>query len=157
MRTCLLLTIAACLVAASLNARTSAATGISDLAWMAGTWTGEQDGVEMEESWLAPKGNALLGLHRDVKEQRMISFEFLRIEAAADGITYWASPRGKPATPFKMIELKDKRVTFENVEHDFPQRIIYWLANDDELHARIEGKLKGEAASEEWSWRRKGK
>jgi transcriptional regulator GlxA family with amidase domain len=29
------------------------------------------------------------------------------------------------------------------------------LTSDDALHARIEGTLKGQAASEEWTWRRK--
>lgn len=53
-----------------------------------------------------------------------------------------------------MIEQGDKRVVFENAEHDFPQRIIYWMSNDGALHAKIEGKIKGEAASEEWTWRR---
>src|SRR5881394_548795 len=80
----------------------SAATDISTLAWMAGNWTGTINGVETEELWLAPKANSMIAVHRDVKEQRTISFEFLRIEATADAITYWASPKGKPAVPFKM-------------------------------------------------------
>jgi hypothetical protein len=130
------------------------ATDLSALQWMAGNWTGTKDGVEMEELWQAPKGNSMLALHRDVKDGRTISFEFLRIEAAPDGITYWSSPRGRPATPFRMIELGDKRVVFENAEHDFPRRIIYWMTDDGSLHAKIEGTLKGQPASEEWSWRR---
>ena len=108
----------------------------------------------MEELWQTPKGNSMLALHRDVKDGRTVSFEFLRIEANADGITYWASPRGRPATPFKMIEQSDKRVVFENAEHDFPRRIIYWLGTDGSLHAKIEGTLSGKPASEEWTWQK---
>jgi Domain of unknown function (DUF6265) len=153
MRTCILLIGILGLSLIALNQRSSAATQISELAWIAGHWSGVQDGVEMEESWLEPKGNSMLGLHRDVKSGRTISFEFLRIEAAGDTITYWASPRGKPATPFTLKELTGKKVVFENAQHDFPQRIIYWLEGDD-LHAKIEGNLKGQPASEEWSWKR---
>ena len=36
------------------------------LAWMAGTWVGEQDGTRMEELWMKPAGGLMLGLHRDV-------------------------------------------------------------------------------------------
>src|SRR6476619_1721693 len=97
---------------------------LTSLAWMTGNWTGSDDGLEMEELWLPPKGNTMLALHRDVKAGRTVSFEFLRIEATGDTITYWASPHGKPATPFRMIELGNKRVVFENAEHDFPRRII---------------------------------
>ena len=137
-----------------IGTRVSAATDLSTLAWMAGNWTGVQEGVEMEELWLAPKGNTMLAVHRDVTKGRTVSFEFLRIEATADGITYWASPKGRPAVPFRMKDSQDKRVVFENAEHDFPQRIIYWLSADGSLHAKIEGTLQGKPAAEEWTWRR---
>ena len=132
----------------------AAAPDISTLAWMAGNWTGTQDGVEMEELWQRPKGNTMLAVHRDIKDGRTVSFEFLRIEATAEAITYWASPRARPATPFKMIEQSSQRVVFENAEHDFPRRIIYWMTGDKMLHAKIEGTMGGKPASEEWTWRR---
>src|SRR6266850_1781503 len=145
MRTTKILIAILCLSLAGLSRQAGATTELSELGWITGHWTGVQDGMEMEESWLAPKGNTMLGLHRDVKNNRTVSFEFLRIEAAADGITYWASPRGKPATPFRLIEVNGKKVVFENAQHDFPQRIIYWLSSDDSLHAKIEGTLRGQA------------
>gem|GEM_PF-838352 len=150
-----LVTIVVLLLAGSVPATASnSAPDLSTLAWLAGNWTGTKDGVEMEELWQKPKGNSMLAVHRDVKEGRTVSFEFLRIEATADAITYWASPRGRPATPFKMIEHGNKRVVFENPEHDFPRRIIYWVTTDGLLHAKIEGTLSGQPASEEWTWRR---
>lgn len=127
---------------------------VQTLAWMAGTWTNTVEGVEMEELWTAPKGGTLLGLHRDVANGRTVSFEFFRIEASSAGATYWASPRGAAPTPFRMVSSADRRVVFENREHDFPTRILYWLAEDGSLHARIEGTRDGKAASEEWSWRK---
>ena len=133
---------------------TSSPPELKGLAWLAGNWTGLQDGMEMEELWTAPKGNTMLGVHRDVKGGRTVSFEFLRIEAKADVITYWASPGGRPPTPFRMIELRNKRVVFENAEHDFPNRVIYWLDAKGLLHAKIEGTQVGKPAAEEWTWRR---
>ena len=127
---------------------------VETLAWMAGTWTGTSEGVEMEELWSSPKGGTLLGLHRDVANGRTVSFEFFRIEASPAGATYWASPRGAAPTPFRLVSRADRRVVFENLEHDFPTRILYWLAEDGSLHARIEGIRGGKAASEEWIWRK---
>jgi hypothetical protein len=129
---------------------------------MAGTWTGTADGVEMEEVWTPAKGGSMLGLHRDVKSGKTESFEFLRIEATPEGVTYWASPKGRPATPFRMVESgseasADKpahRVVFSNPDHAYPTRILYWITPDGLLHARIEGTLDGKAASEEWSWKK---
>jgi uncharacterized protein DUF6265 len=128
---------------------------LSILGWMVGHWTGVQNGMEMEELWLAPKGNTMLAVHRDVLRGQTVSFEFLRIEATAEGVTYWASPKGRPATPFRMVEQKNKRVVFENPAHDFPTRIIYWLGADNSLHARIEGTLDGKPTAEEWAWQKR--
>jgi hypothetical protein len=147
------LAVATCLLAGSGTARAEKAE-VTTLAWLAGSWQGTAGGVEMEELWLPPKGGAMVGLHRDVAGGRMVSFEFLRIEADADGLVYQASPRGRPATPFRLVESAKNRVVFANPQHDFPQRILYWLEDDGRLHARIEGEQKGKPASEEWAWRR---
>jgi hypothetical protein len=128
--------------------------GVDALAWMTGTWSGPSKGLEMEELWTSPRGGSMLGVHRDVKEGRTVSFEFLRIEESPAGITYWASPGGKPATPFRMVSHDGRRVVFENPKHDFPTRVLYWLGADGSLHARIEGSDGGKPVSEEWSWQR---
>lgn len=146
--------LALALMAAAPLAAQAPAGGVQALAWMAGTWAGEKDGVAMEELWTSPRGGALLGVHRDVKGESLLSWEFLRIQATDTGLVFFASPRSAPPTPFKMIEMKDKRVVFENKEHDFPQRILYWLDGRGALHARIEGPQGGKTVSEEWVWTR---
>jgi Domain of unknown function (DUF6265) len=130
---------------------------IASLSWLAGSWEGKDaSGLEMEEVWMAPRGGTMLGLHRDVKDGRLASFEFLRIEAGAEGLVYQAQPRGRPATPFPLKEASGRKVVFENAKHDFPQRILYWVTDDEVLHARVEGVQGGKLVGEEWSWRRAG-
>src|SRR5687768_1816717 len=90
------------------------ATGVTALAWMQGNWAGEKDGVAMEERWTSPRGGAMLGLHRDVKGGRMVSWEFLRIQPTGEDIFYYASPRSAAPIPFKLVDAGDKRVVFEN-------------------------------------------
>ena len=125
---------------------------IADLAWMAGSWTGESGGIQMEEHWTAPKGNSMVGLHRDIGKGRTLLFEFLRIEQQGDHIVYLSMPNGRsPATPFPLKEIAGTRVVFENPKHDFPQRIIYWKDGND-LRARIEGTRNGKTGGEEWRW-----
>jgi hypothetical protein len=130
------------------------ARGVETLAWLEGTWSGEKDGIHMEEMWTGPRGGALLGLHRDVEGARMVSWEFLRVEATDAGVFYHASPRSAPPTAFKLVETGDKRAVFENREHDFPQRILYWIDGTGALHARIEGPRGGKTVAEEWVWTR---
>lgn len=126
--------------------------GVAALAWLEGRWVGEKDGVSMEELWTAPRGGALLGLHSDVKAGKLVSWEFLRIDTTAEGTFYFASPRSRPPTPFKLVESGEQRLVFENRQHDFPQRISYWLDAQGALHARIEGPQAGKTVGEEWVW-----
>jgi hypothetical protein len=127
--------------------------GVETLAWMAGSWGSAPGAAETEEHWTAPKAGSLLGMNRTTKGGRTEMFEFLRIEARPDGIYYLASPGGRPPTPFKLKESEKEKVVFENPEHDFPQRILYWK-NGQSLCARIEGMQKGKPAGQEWCWKR---
>jgi hypothetical protein len=125
---------------------------LADLSWMSGSWSGAVRGIDMEEHWTAPKGNSMIGIHRDIAKRRTASFEFLRIEQQGEQIVYLSMPNGRsPATAFPLKEISGTRVVFENPAHDFPQRVIYWKDGND-LRARIEGTMNGKAGSEEWRW-----
>jgi hypothetical protein len=140
----------ALLLACPLSAR---ASEIGKLSWLAGSWSGERDGVRFEEHWSAPAGATMIGMHRDVRGGRTVGFEFFRVVEDSLGLVYLAQPGGRaPATPFRAKTLEDRRVVFENPDHDFPQRVIYWRAKDGALHARVEGTIDGKLESEEWRW-----
>ncbi len=142
-------------LAAAALAPPPAADPLAGLAWLAGDWYGKDGPIEMEERWTEPRGGLMLYVHRDVQDGRAVSFEFGRVAPGEGGvITYYASPGGKPATAFKMIESKDKRVVFENKQHDFPKRILYWLGGDGSLHARIEGDPGDKEHAMEWTWKK---
>ena len=119
--------------------------------WMAGTWRAESDGTQMEEHWTSAAGGMMLGLHRDVRPNGKGFFEFLRIQQKDGVVTYLAMPGGKPATAFPLKSMTDSKVVFENLQHDFPQRIIYWR-DGAQLCARVEGKMKEKEESESWCW-----
>ena len=142
------------MAATALASGTPAADPLAGLAWLAGDWYGTDGPLEMEERWTEPRGGVMLGIHRDVKGGKAVSFEFFRVESTPQGITYFASPEGRPSTPFRMAKLEGKRVVFENPQHDFPKRIIYWLGDDGSLHARIEGDPGGKEQAMEWSWKK---
>ena len=125
---------------------------IEKLAWLAGTWSGEQDGHWTEEHWRVPRGGLMLGVNRSGDAQAARSFEFLRIQADAAGdISYWAAPGGKPAVPFRLIASTADSATFENPTHDYPSRIHYQLVDGD-LEATISGPNGSNPMR--WRWRR---
>ena len=125
---------------------------VQSLAWMAGRWQADDQGVLTEEHWMTPSGGAMLATSRTVKGGKMVEFEFLRIEEVGGELLYRAQPGGRPVTDFTRVEQGPSCVRFENPQHAFPRRILYWK-DGDALHARIEGTLGGKPAAEEWTWR----
>ena len=132
---------------------------LSGLAWLEGEWRGVTDGAEIEEHWTSPAGGGLVGMHKEVRNGKMVAFEFLRIvkldESPEGAVGYVSSPNGVAPTTFKLTELGERRVVFANPTHDFPQRILYWLGSDGSLHARIDGVVGGKSEAMEWIWRRR--
>ena len=59
---------------------------------------------------------------------------------------------------FNMLEMKGTRVVFENLQNDFPQKIVYEYRAPDQLDAHIEGKDpgSGQQTSINFPMRRKG-
>lgn len=110
---------------------------IGDMAWLSDSWSSETDSPSMEERWSPPKGGAMLGISRTVKEDKMVAFEYLRIIERDGGLVYVAQPGGITPTEFVLTELSDKRAVFVNPRHDYPQRIIYEVSAEGALTTSI--------------------
>jgi hypothetical protein len=121
---------------------TSADAKPVDLDWFVGHWCSDRNGQFIEEEWLEPKGDVLLGLSRTVKGAKTASFEYLRIEWK-DGIpSYIAQPQGAPPVSFKWVAGGADWARFENPTHDFPKRVEY-RKTEDGLYAEIAGPGEG--------------
>ncbi len=124
----------------------AAKASISDLAWLTGNWNGTRRTSSIEERWSPPKGAAMLGVSRTVRGEKMTGFEYLRIIERDEGLVYVAQPGGRSATEFVLTRLTHRRVEFVNPRHDYPQRNVYELSDDDTLTASIGfaiGRLQG--------------
>ncbi|MEK7728202.1 MAG: DUF6265 family protein [candidate division KSB1 bacterium] len=134
-----------CLMLSSLSFAQEQKPTINDLAWLAGCWERSGNGREGVEQWMKPAGQTMLGMSRTVANGKLREFEFLQLRTKEDGsIHYVALPSGQQETWFKLVKSGKHEAVFENLEHDFPQRIIYRLEKDGSLLARIEGMSKGQ-------------
>ncbi len=141
----------AALVCAS--AATSGQRSVRDLGWMTGEWVEEKDGRWTEENWSRPRGGVMLGTGRSGRGERIADWEFLRIEADETGVpTYWGSPKGASAIPFRLVDAGRGQAIFENPKHDYPARIVY-RREGEALVAIISG--PGGANPMRWRYRRR--
>lgn len=142
----------AALIAALLQA---APPAVDDLGWMAGYWLSCGPQGETAETWTDPRGGQMVGHSVTLTPRGRTDFEMLRI-APVDGVAaYHAQPRGRAATVFKAVEADGDHVVFQNLENDFPQRIIYRRQGADVMTARIEGPINGQEQSLEWRFDRR--
>ena len=116
---------------------------IAKLSWLAGCWKSESSDISSTEQWMSPAGGIMIGMSRTVKQGRAIEFEFMQIRTTdAGSLEFIAKPSGQDEATFTLLRLSDTEAVFENLQHDFPQRIIYRFVAG-QLRARIEGMRNG--------------
>jgi hypothetical protein len=123
----------------------AADSNIDRLAWLGGCWQAEGGEAGSMEHWLPLAGGSMMGVGRTVKQGKTVAYEFMQIREQADGtLVFHAQPSGKPPNTFTAIRVSDTEVVFENLQHDFPQRVAYARDGANKLNARIEGTRNGQ-------------
>lgn len=127
---------------------------VTELAWMAGCWEGASGSHAVEEQWTRPKGGLMLGTGRTTPGDSLLEYEQVRLLERGGRLVYAAAPSGQVPAEFQSVAVTDSSVTFENLAHDFPQRIIYRRLAHDSLVARIEGMRGGQLRGRDFPYRR---
>lgn len=114
-----------CALPMLLNSVTANASEVESLRWLSGCWQLENAESGSGEQWMIPAGGLMLGMGRTLKDGVAVAYEFMRIESRQGWRVFVAQPQGGVATHFAEVEHSDFSVSFENLEHDFPKRIVY--------------------------------
>lgn len=130
----------------------------ADLSWLSGYWVKCADGQQVSETWGSMRDGMMVGMNQTSGGDGP-AWEFLRIAPIGgdgdnkDVLAYFAQPGGQPATVFALTPAESgaAKAVFENVAHDFPQRIIY-SRDGATLSVRIEGMMGGKLEGMEWSF-----
>ena len=128
-------------------------TGVQRLAWLQGCWALATADGSVEEQWTAPRAGSMLGVSRTVRADTLVAHEFVIVRERGDQLAYEVSPSGRAPTVFVSISIGDARVVFENLQHDFPQRVAY-QREGSKLLAWIEGPSKGQTRRIEYPYQR---
>jgi hypothetical protein len=121
-----------------------AAHTVNDAAWLAGCWTREGNGRQYDEQWMKPAGGTMFGMSRTVSKGRTSASEFLQLKEEEGAVYYIAKPSNQAETRFRLVEVRDGFLRFENPEHDFPTVIMYTRGADGALLAQIQGPMNGQ-------------
>jgi hypothetical protein len=143
---------------ASESAVRSQAHPVDALGWMSGCWEQSTPRATTREHWSRPAGGAMMGVSFTVRKtpegDAAAGYEFLRIHQREGKVFYTALPSGQALTDFGMKSTAARSVTFENLQHDFPQRIAYSGTGADSLVVRVEGNRGGTVSGFDIGFRR---
>lgn len=113
---------------------------LRDISFLSGCWAGTTGSLEMEEHWSEAAGGVMLGTTRYLRDGRVVDWEFGRFVEDEGGVTLWPYPRGTMSEHGFRLVRTDGAYVFENLEHDFPVRIVYVRHGENALRPRIEGR-----------------
>jgi hypothetical protein len=142
-------------IAGPVLAQSGAATGaagaaendpLEAAAWLAGCWeAASPDGLNAaEEQWMAPRGGLMVGMSRSIRGGSARGYELATIRADETGrLVYHALPSGQAPADFPARSIGEGRLEFVNVDHDFPQKIVYARLDPDLVHAAVFGDADG--------------
>jgi hypothetical protein len=132
---------------------------VAGVNWMTGCWEMRNNAKKtvIYEQWSSADGGMLFGIGRTIAEGKVTSWEFMRIEQAGESAKFFAQlPDAASATAFHLKSSTATELVFENLQNDFPHRVIYRSGGKDQLDARIEGTMSGKERAVDFSYQRAG-
>ena len=130
-------------------------TAVSDFSWIVGKWEGSTDGTNFFEEWKPLKGNLIDGQGGGYSGVDTVFSEKIKIEERGDDIVYTANvEENGGGVDFKFTGYKNDSIVFENPQHDFPQRIVYFRLPENKLYACIDGLNAGKYERLEFSYQK---
>lgn len=140
------------LVLISCGNRTSKSTvdsetpGLAICQWIEGEWTNKSEQGLLVEKWSRLNDTCMSGLSFLINGKDTLFSEKIRLCARSKGIFYLPAVQGQnenQEVSFELVRSTSDSLVFENLLHDFPQRIIYAHPTADSLVASIEGTENG--------------
>lgn len=117
---------------------------VSDLSWMEGNWKGTTPAGTYENSFSSTTGGLIVGTAKMTDLHGALTFyEYDEIKVTENALQLTPMPFGMRGVSFKVAEYSDKRVVFENKQHDFPERITYSINDKGQFVSIVEGTQNG--------------
>ncbi len=114
--------------------------GIEEFEWLVGSWL--RSGGKIQETWGRLSNSLLEGASYivDGETGAKRQDEWILLASMGDDLYYITKPGRNPEpVPFRLVATGANSATFENLNHDFPQRIIYERVGETMLTVTIEG------------------
>ena len=128
---------------------------LKSLAWLSGNWISTTGERTLLESWGRMTDSSFGGHVRMIHEGDTSWIEHLALLIRHDTVYLMATvmrQNNRKPVYFRFTGESRGEFSFENPDHDFPQRIFYAHPSANEMYARIEGVIDGSPEKEEFHY-----
>ena len=127
-----------------------------------GTWLNKRPRGDIYETWTRKTETEFAGMSYTVVSAGVAAgdttpLEKVRLYIQGGQIVYAPVAAGQNEDKevlFKLKSIEGKRFIFENLQHDFPKRIVYDFRSNDSLYAHIEGEVQSRQRRVDYPYRR---
>ena len=130
---------------------------LATMNWLLGDWENKMEEGNLSENWVSKDDSTFVGHSYFIKEKDTMSIESIELLQKGEDLFYIPTVKGqnndKPVT-FKLTTATAMEFTFENLAHDYPQKIVYKKAGPNDLIATISGTQQGKKSTESYPMKR---
>ena len=118
---------------------------IVNFSWLEGKWEGNLGEMKTFTEWEPIKNNQMNGFAGIYSAEDTLFSEKIKFELIDDELNYIAMMKDSANrfVAFKLIKSENDSATFENLQNEYPQRVIYLKKSDGTLYIQIEGRRSG--------------
>jgi hypothetical protein len=121
--------------------------------WLIGKWENKSADGNFEETWKKVNDSTFQATSYFIKGKDTLHFETITLQQKEEDLTYRSTVQGQnndKAVSFQLNTKIEKQLVFENLKHDYPQKISYTQITKDSLVAKIKGIIDGKSTSEQF-------
>jgi stress response protein SCP2 len=125
--------------------------------WLLGNWENKSFEGNLEETWKKVNDTTFQATSYFIKEKDTLHFETIKLQKKGEALTYSAAVKGQnndKAVVFKLTTETEKQLVFENLKHDYPQKISYSQITPDSIVVKISGVQIGKPSAEQYSMKK---
>ncbi|WP_229241019.1 DUF6265 family protein [Dyadobacter sp. SG02] len=127
-----------------------------------GTWLNKRSRGDIYETWTRKSEKEFAGMSYTLANAGATAgdttpLEKVRLYIQGNEIVYAPVAAGQnddKEVLFKLKTIEGNRFVFENLQHDFPKRIVYDFRSNDSLYAHIEGEMQSKMRRIDYPYRR---
>jgi hypothetical protein len=111
---------------------------LTDLGFLTGTWIRHEGNDELEETWLPPRGDCMLGVFRWIKDGKVWMYELMTISAEKEGLVFRIRHFDKAQKPweesplvYELKKIEKNQVVFEHDYAKHADRFVFSRPDDE--------------------------